>query len=521
MEHHNRWGGFDRINGFGGNGHDGEHEQAAHSPNSGTEANDYLIQKYPDIAEKFGSPLHMEKAKDGSLRIKNFNDDFFAAALGSEGLTVFVVEENTFCCYSAATGIFEPARPEQLKARLSRLLYSVVQACPASPGIEALEFSFRKTSRLNGIIDRAKGLLAVPVGYFEQKHGEAIPVKNGVVRLSDRALQSHSPGYKLRRTLAVPYDPKARCPEFIGVLLKPALPDDDIELLQRWFGLVLTGQNFAQVILLLTGTAGGGKGTLARILRLLLGRENVIALRANLLQSRFELGRMLNRTLVYGADVPTNFLNTPGAGVLKAIVGGDPSAVEIKGSNARPEMTLLLNVLITANTRLRLRLEGGQDPAAWRRRLRIIQFNNRPPAKPVPDLAEQLIQDEGAGILNWAIDGLEKLRADNYNLRLNKRQQNLVEDMLAESDSVHRFVLGCLRKGSVMTSLTVTQCYTEYLDYCSAQGWNAVSRNEFGSQLPSLVSHGLGTAVRNDIPGENGKQQHGFRGLVCQRPKAH
>lgn len=486
---------------------------------SGNKANEYLIGRYPALAEEFGWPLEMAADKNGITRPVNFNEDFFAGVIGEEGPTVFVVDENRFYRYVKESGIYVPTRREELAATCSRVMYDVVKECAGSPGIEKLEFTFRKCNRVNGAIERAKGLRGVPSSYFEQAVGVLLAAKNGVLRLSDRTLLPFDPSYKLRRTLAVPFDSHARCPQFVEVLLRQALCDDDIELLQRWFGLAILGQNRSQVILLLVGTAGGGKGTIARILNLLLGPSNVVSLRVRQLEGRFELGRMLGRSLVYGADVSADFLNTAGAGVLKAITGGDPVAVELKGSNARPEMQLLLNVLISANVRLRVRLEGGADPAAWRRRLRIIQFNNPPPSIPIHDLAERLFREEGSGILNWALEGLEKLQADGYNLRLSPRQQRLVDDMLTESDSVVNFVRECLRRGNPLECITVTDCYGEYIQYCGARGWNAVSRNEFGGKLPPLVTHCLGVAVRNDVVGLNDRQQHGFRGVVCQRPR--
>jgi putative DNA primase/helicase len=359
----------------------------------------------------------------------------------------------------------------------------------------------------------------VPSSYFDQEVGKLLAVQNGVLRLADRVLLPFDAAYKLRRTLAVPFNADARCPQFLEVLLRQALTEDDIELLQRWFGLVILGQNRAQVILLLIGTAGGGKGTIVRILKLLLGPSNVVSLRIRQLEGRFELGRMLSRSLAYGADVPADFLNTPGANVLKAITGGDPIAVELKGSNARPEMQLSLNVLITANVRLRARLEGGEDTAAWRRRLRIIQFNNPPPPFPIHDLAERLFREEGPGILNWGLDGLAKLQADGFNLWPNAQQQRIVDDLLTESDSVYHFVQDCLRPGDTLKTLTVTDAHGEYTQYCAARGWNGISRNEFGGKLPPLVSQCLRVAVRNDIVGMNGRQQQGFRGVVCYRPR--
>lgn len=481
--------------------------------------NQFLIGRYPTIAEQFGCPLETARDQSGTFRPVNFNEDFFAGVIGEEGPTVFLADESRFYRYSQESGIYLPTSREQLAATCSRVMFQVVKECSESPGIKKLEFAFRKSNRVNGVVERARGLLGVPMDYFEQEVGRLLAVRNGVLQLSDRTLLPFDPNHRLRRTLAVAYDQHARCPGFIEVLLRPALSDDDIELFQQWFGLAILGQNLAQVILLFIGTSGGGKGTIVRILNHLLGPANVVSLRVRQLEERFELGRMYGRSLVYGADVPAGFLNTPGAGVLKAITGGDPVVVEFKNSNARTEMQLRLNVLITANVRLRVRLEGGQDAAAWRRRLRIIQFCKPPTASPDPNLSQRLFSEEGPGILNFALDGLEKLRAQGYNLHLNPRQQTLVDDLLTESDSIFNFAQDCLRCGGQHQTITVSECYSEYLAYCGARGWNAVARSDFGSKLPPLVTQLLSKAVRNDIVGANDKQQHGFREVVCQRPR--
>ena len=118
--------------------------------------------------------------------------------------------------------------------------------------------------------------------------------------------------------------------------MRPALDADELELLQRWCGLALVGENIAHRILLLTGTAGGGKGTFIRVLCGIIGGGNVGALRTHLLGERFELGRSLGKSLLYGADVPDDFLNQRGASNLKALTGGDPVTLEFKNSNESP-----------------------------------------------------------------------------------------------------------------------------------------------------------------------------------------
>jgi putative DNA primase/helicase len=231
-----------------------------------------------------------------------------------------------------------------------------------------------------------------------------------MLRIENRELLDFAPSYRRRNKLAVKYQAGAGCPLFLDTLLKPALSPDDIELLQRWCGLALIGVNMAQRFLILTGTAGGGKGTFIRVINGIIGPSNVGTLRPDLLAERFELGRLLGKTLLYGADVPDNFLNCKGASVLKSLTGGDPVTLEFKVSNERPEIICRFNAIVTCNSRLKVHLEG--DAAAWRRRLAIVEYRNEKPAVVVADLSERILKEEGAGVLNWMLAGLDKIRAD-------------------------------------------------------------------------------------------------------------
>ena len=52
----------------------------------------------------------------------------------------------------------------------------------------------------------------------------------------------------------------------------------------------------------------------------------------------------------------------------------------------------------------------------------------------IADLSEQILQREGSGVLNYALEGLDKLRADGWQLRLSEKQQAAVDNLLLESD---------------------------------------------------------------------------------------
>jgi phage/plasmid-associated DNA primase len=222
------------------------------------------------------------------------------------------------------------------------------------------------------------------------------------------------------------------------------------------------------------------------------------------------MGGLLWRTLLYGADVAPNFLNCCSASVLKSLTGGDPMTLEFKSTNARPEIICAFNVILTSNIHLRVRFQGDAD--AWRRRLRIVRYENPPPEKVVADLSETILAGEASGVLNWMLEGLNRVRNDGWRLGTTLRQQRIVDDLLSECEAHVRFVRDCLRKDAT-GSLTADQVYERFSDYCVRHGWDTMPKAHFTGLMEEAVRRELGASRRNDIAGPNGKAQRGWKGV--------
>ncbi|MHB8523201.1 MAG: phage/plasmid primase, P4 family [Limisphaerales bacterium] len=474
----------------------------------------WFTEKFPSLAEKYGAPVLEEIAKDGVVSVRDIGEDFFAASLGEKGSpnapTVFLPTEEKFYNYSPSDGVFTHQREPVLISRLSRLLFDCAQACKGRCETQSLEFRFRDAANLSGILRKARGLLDVPHDFFSTNLTEFIPCANGMLQLSDKNLLLFSPTYRRRNKLAVRFDVTAKCPLFLDVLMRPALERDELDLLQRWCGLALIGENLAQRILILTGTAGGGKGTFIRVLNGIIGQTNLAALRPHLLGERFELGRFLGKTLLYGADVPENFLNQRGASILKSLTGGDPVTLEFKNSNESPCIICNFNVILTCNSRLTVHLEGDTD--AWQRRLTIIEYRKAKPEKVIADLDKRILTSEASGVLNWMLEGLDKLRADGWQLHLTAAQQGLVNNLLLESDGLTLFVSEALARVEG-GRLTVPICFDAYIGFCNERGWTALTRKKFGDLIGDAVTRQHRLTVRHDVRDENGKAQRGWVGL--------
>jgi len=487
----------------------GEHTASENCPNA------WFAKRFPGVEAQHGHAVQIKQNHDGERAVCDISEDFIASTLSAEGSpgspTVYLPEEGRFYTYDAAMGLYQEDNEPALAARLSKLLLLCSQESGGAVDVSSLAYRFRKTSSLNGVIRRARGVLATSSDFFESNLTEFIPCANGMLRLSDLKLLPFSPAFRRRNKLAIPYVPGSCCPQFLDTLMKPALSEDDLDLLQRWCGQTLIGRNLAQSIIFLTGTAGGGKGAFIRVLRGIIGPQNMATLRSALLMNRFELGRFLGRTLLYGADVPPDFLNCGSASVLKSLTGGDPVTLEFKGVNSRPEIVCQFNVIVTANGSLRIKLQG--DIEAWRRRLRIIQYAKPPPRHIIPDLSDIILREEAPGVLNWMLAGLDKTRQAGWKLDQTPRQQGIVDDLLTECQAPFQFSRDCLRQDA-SGSLTSDQVYERFSDYCVARGWDTIPKARFTTLIEDAVRRELGISRRNDITGPNGKAQRGWKGIA-------
>jgi P4 family phage/plasmid primase-like protien len=474
----------------------------------------WFAEKFPSLPSEYGTAISEETDKDGIVNAKDIGEDFFAATLGDKGSphapTVFVPTEQKFYTYLPGEGVFVFQSEPVLTACLSRLLLECARVCRDGCETKTLEFRFRDTANLSGVLKKARGLLAVPHDYFASDLTKFIPCANGMLRLDDKTLLPFSPDYRRRNKLAVRFVAAAKCPLFLDTLMRAALDDEDLDLLQRWCGLALIGENLAQRILILTGTAGGGKGTFIRVLNGIIGEINLASLRTHLLGERFETSRFLGKTLLYGADVPEDFLNQRGASVLKSLTGYDPVTLEFKNSNESPSIICKFNVIVTCNSRLTVKLEGDTD--AWRRRLAIIEYHKPKPEKVIADLDKQILANEASGVLNWMLAGLDKLRADGWQLNLTDQQQKRVDNLLLESDGHTVFVRECLTRDAE-GQLTVPDCFAAYVEFCDQRGWTALTKNKFGKLIEDVVVRQFRITSRNDIKDGSGKAQRGWKGI--------
>lgn len=453
-----------------------------------------------DLVARFGPPVTMNWRGEPAY----VNQMFVAAKYARDHLILYEPTLNMVYAYDPDTGLWWPKTETKLIVELGEALRDMLNECGGG------QLLGRRTEKLMAqIVCFLKGMVERPDVFQQARH--VIHVGNGVLHLEDDppALHPFSPDYYSRNRSEICFDAKAECPRFLNELLRSALSEEDIALLQRYAGQCLIGQNLAQKILLLRGTPSGGKSTLVNILETVIGVHNVAQLRVQLLTERFEIAGFVGKTLLSGKDVPGDFLNNKAAYVLKALVGGDRLNAEQKNVKHRFEVLGEFNAIITSNSRLHVRLDA--DTGAWRRRLLILDYERPPAEKAIPQFDRLLVKEEGAGILNWCHEGAQKLLAELKaygSMQMTPAQIDRVETLLSESDSVRQFVTKCVIKDDD-ADVTVQELVTAYSKFCDEQGWQAVTVRHFENHISDVMMEMHRVAKRTDIK-RNDKNQRGF-----------
>ena len=431
-----------------------------------------------ELKKLYGEPWYTNE--EGQVR--SIGEAFWAGLYNHENVVLFEPNERAFYRYNELRGLWQLHTEDAIRHSLSKRILKVSrEAC-----LPALE-KHRTQGKLTAIVGQLRGI-AERQGAFENKP-RIVHVANGAIKVEgdDIRFTSFLPDYYSRNQSPIAYDDRAECPRFLNELLCPALAPEDILFVQKLAGLALLGFNLPQRIAIFEGPAGTGKTTTVNVLAALVDPANCSQLRTQQLDAQFELYRFLGKTLLIGSDVPGDFLMRRGAGVLKALVGGDFLDAEGKNLNGNFRLKGTFNVVITANERLKIRLYG--DPGPWRRRLAIVRFKNEPPKRKIANFADLLIREEGSGILNLALAGLVKALEEidrTGDLELTDDQRTRIDGLLAESESVKIFVKEFVIKDDA-ANVTTAELIERYAEFCADKGWSPMPITIAQGELTGLM----------------------------------
>ena len=304
---------------------------------------------------------------------------------------------------------------------------------------------------------------------------------NGTLLITDGKvkLKEHEAGDFMFYQLPFSYAPDAECPGF-QKFLGEVIPGDIQSVVQEFLGCCLDGGIKLEKALVCVGTGSNGKSVFFEVVSYVLGEDNVTNFNINSLCEDKSSTRILieNKLLNYSSDFNGKIWSN---GIFKQLVSGEP--VEAKRLYSDPE-------IIRNYARLAFNTNSmptsSDTSSGFRRRLLPVYFDVKiSPDKADPMLAKKLIL-EAPGILNWAIEGLERYVKNGYKLSKSVILEAKEKEYQEETESVYMFVSQNNYIPSEKNKIKLSDLHEEYKKFCSDKDVKAEGKSEFKARLRDL-----------------------------------
>jgi putative DNA primase/helicase len=313
---------------------------------------------------------------------------------------------------------------------------------------------------------------------------DILACRNGLLYVPDRTLLPHTPALFIRNCVDFDYDVTASAPsqwlEFLGQLW----PDDteSTDTLQEILGLLLTCETRHQKAFLLVGPKRSGKGTIARVLGSLVGKANCVSPTLASLGTNFGLQPLIGKLVAVISDARLGAKADQHAiaeAVLR-ITGEDSVSIDRKFRTSW-EGQLAVRFLIISNELPRLADTSG----ALAFRFIILRLINSFYGREDQSLTDKLIT-ERAGIFNWALDGLQRLKARGHFVQPASAAA-AVQELEDLASPIGAFIRDRCELGPAC-SIAVDRLYEAWSEWCAQQGRDHPgTKQTFGRDLRAAI----------------------------------
>lgn len=331
--------------------------------------------------------------------------------------------------YRWQDGAYRVVADKELRADVADLVKTefdrlnlLAQARAAAEGKSTVPYAIKVTCRLMADVLAAMQSICILPGSLEQPAWlvegqppalELLACRNGLVHLPSLiANKPHlipaTPAFWSSACVAYDFAVDAPPPAHWFRFLGEVWPTDkeSIDTLAEWFGYCLTSDTRQQKMLLIVGPKRSGKGTIARILRAVVGAHNVCGPTLSSLGESFGLWPLLNRSvaIVSDARLGRRTDSTVVAERLLSISGEDPLSVNRKNLSI-VDTRLRTRIMLMTNELPRL----GDASGALASRFIILRMTKSWYGNEDHGLEDRL-KTELPGILLWSVGGWQRLQ---------------------------------------------------------------------------------------------------------------
>ncbi|MCX4907062.1 phage/plasmid primase, P4 family [Streptomyces sp. NBC_00878] len=377
------------------------------------------------------------------------------------------------------------------KAMYTRLEHTIYRA-PGKDG-QSEERDWAPTKqKIGNLLDALGSITLLPTdtdapawvddqGDTGRDEGPIVACENGLLRIRDRALLPHGPEFFNIVSVPFAYDPDASAPTWHNFLAQIWHDDPDaIAALQEWFGYVLSGRTDQQKILLIVGPSRSGKGTIARVMKALVGKENLAGPTLAGLGTNFGLSTLIGKSLAIISDARLSGNdNTQVVERLLTISGDD--TIDIDRKYREPWTGRVPSRLMILSNELP---HFGDSSGVIANRFVLLSTRMSWLGKEDPTLTDRLTA-EMPGILNWALDGLARLQR-NGRITEPPSSREAITTIRDTASPTSAFIRERCTTGPTC-SVPVDALWTVWREWAEDNGVRAGTKQVFGRNLLSVV----------------------------------
>ncbi|MDD7301294.1 MAG: phage/plasmid primase, P4 family [Eubacteriales bacterium] len=266
----------------------------------------------------------------------------------------------------------------------------------------------------------------------------------------------------------------AKAPEhwmrFVNELLEP----EDVKTLQEFMGYCMIPSTRAQKMLLIIGNGGEGKSRIGVVMRAILGDNMNYGSIPKLETNSFARADLEHKLLMVDDDMRME--NLPTTNNLKALITADgPMDLEKKGVQSYQGL-MYCRLMAFSNGFLR---SANDDSYGFFRRQLILMTKPRAKDRADDPFLSDKLRAEKEQIAVWALDGLYRLRKQNFRFTVSDRSKAAIMSAMDEANNVVSFLRS---KGSFTFDpegeITSREFYNIYKCWCDDNAIEPVSKRQ-------------------------------------------
>jgi putative DNA primase/helicase len=364
--------------------------------------------------------------------------------------------------------------------KIKGALQKIVKDCTTQKVNELLNAIRRET-----FISRDILVDSLKLDSLEPLTNPHLALKTNLINLDTLEFEPFNPNYYLLNQLQVSYDENCDYHNSLfWTFINQVLPEDDVNLLQEIVGAMLVKNYLTKKFAIFEGPRNTGKTTTLKIIIALLGKKNVSTISLQRLGKgdKFTLGPMYGKMANIRDELPIDLVR--GIDQLKELTGRSMVQAERK-FGAEFEFVNYAFMLFACNNLPPIK---DDDMAFWDRVIMIKFRRTFGGQKRDATLEKKLTEPkELSAVLSWALEGLKRLKANDWNFSKTETAEKVRDDYRRQSSPLEYFMIDeCEQTDEDADYIIKDDFHTRFKKRCEDLGISIWPRAKIGAYIQSI-----------------------------------